>query len=81
MISAGILENSSNFGRSVAAMTDSNDNSILIVGAPKIDDGGPDHGAVYLLFLSDTGTVKSFTKISDTLGSFTGIYLLFILLT
>jgi len=36
------------------------------------DDGGTDRGALYILFLNSDGTVKSFQKISDTEGGFTG---------
>jgi len=36
------------------------------------DDGGTDRGALYILFLNNDGTVKSFQKISDTEGEFTG---------
>jgi len=45
----------------------------LAVGAILDDDGGTDRGAVYVLFMKSDGTVKSFQKISDTEGGFTGI--------
>ncbi len=44
----------------------------LAVGATRDDDGGEDHGAVWVLFLNTDGTVKSHQKISDTEGGFTG---------
>ena len=45
----------------------------LAVGAILDDDGGSDRGAVYILFLTTSGTVSSYQKISDTVGAFTGI--------
>ena len=42
----------------------------LAVGAYRDDDGGTDKGAVYILFLNDDATVKSYQKISDTAGNF-----------
>jgi len=44
----------------------------LVVGAYEDDDGGIDRGALYILFLNNDGTVKSFQKISDTEGGFSG---------
>lgn len=44
----------------------------LAVGAGRDDDGGTDRGAVYVLFLSNTGTVLTVQKISETQGNFTG---------
>ena len=44
----------------------------LAVGAPLDDDGGTDHGAIWILFLNGDGTVKGHQKISDTEGGFTG---------
>ncbi|OVE82188.1 hypothetical protein BVY03_01465 [bacterium K02(2017)] len=63
------------FGRSVASMGDVNGDSVpdIAVGAYYDDDGGTDRGAVYIIFLNNDGTVKSFQKISDTEGSFTGV--------
>jgi len=40
----------------------------IAVGAVGDDDGAADCGAVYLLFLSSTGTVTSLQKISDTVN-------------
>ena len=45
----------------------------IAVGSYKDDDGGQDRGAVYIIFLNDDGTAKSFQKISDTAGGFDGI--------
>ncbi len=45
----------------------------LAVGAINDDDGGPDRGAVYILFLNSAGTVIAQQKISDLQGGFTAI--------
>jgi hypothetical protein len=37
------------------------------------DDGGNDHGAVYVVFLNAAGGVVSYQKISDTAGNFDGL--------
>ena len=60
------------FGRSVASIGDIDGDGIvdLAVGAPFDDDGGSDHGAVYILFLNADGTVRAKQKISDTEGGF-----------
>ena len=42
----------------------------LAAGAERDSDGGTNHGAVYILFLTTSGTVSSYQKISDTAGSF-----------
>ena len=42
----------------------------IAVGAPGGSDGGSGRGAVYILFLTPTGTVSAYQKISDTEGSF-----------
>jgi len=44
----------------------------LAIGAPGDDDGGPDRGAVWILFLRQDGTVRDTQKISDTDGNFDG---------
>jgi hypothetical protein len=72
------MDNTDQFGLSVSAMADSNDDGVgdLAVGANWDDDGGTDRGAFYVLFMASTGVVKSFRKVSDTIGSFTGIIFL-----
>ena len=44
----------------------------IAVGAIGDDDGGTDRGCVYVMFLTATGSVLSYQKISDTQGNFTG---------
>jgi len=74
------LHNDDKFGSAVAALGDLNNDGILdiVVGASQDDDGcipntgEYDKGAVWILFLNTDGTVKSFQKISDTAGGFTG---------
>ncbi len=70
----GVLDNSDNFGWSVASLGDLDGDGVgdLAVGAIRDDDGGLGRGAVWVLFLNTNGTVKSHQKISDTQGSFTG---------
>ena len=71
----GILDDSDRFGNSVASLGDLDGDGVddLAVGAVRDDDGGSNHGAVWVLFLNTDGTVKSHQKISDTEGGFTGI--------
>ena len=70
----GILDNSDNFARSVAALGDLDGDGVadLAVGATHDDDGGFSRGAVWVLFLNPDGTVKSHQKISDAEGGFAG---------
>jgi len=69
------LGNADEFGSSVAGLGDLDGAgpsvAALAVGAIGDDDGGTDRGAVYILYLSATGTVLSYQKISDTQGGFT----------
>ena len=62
------------YGRSVAAIGDIDGDGIndIVVGAHLDDDGGTDRGAVYVQFLNADGSIKSYQKISDTQGGFTG---------
>ena len=63
-------------------MADSNGDGVgdLAVGAYQDDDGGVDKGAIYVLFMASTGVVKSFQKVSNTMGSFTGDIFIFLLI-
>jgi RHS repeat-associated protein len=69
----GILGNSDQFGVSIAAIGDLNRDGImdLAVGANLDDDGGEDHGAIWILLMNTDGTVSAHQKISDTDGGFT----------
>jgi len=69
------LDNNDWFGQSSVSLGDLDGDGIidLAVGAAKDDDGPSDAGAVWILFQSADGTVKSNQKISDTQGNFTGV--------
>ncbi|MBW8060771.1 MAG: hypothetical protein FVQ78_10770, partial [Solirubrobacterales bacterium] len=71
----GILDNNDYFGHGVTKIGDLDGDGIydIAVSAHWDDDGGTDRGAVWILFLNINGTVKSYQKISDTQGSFSGI--------
>ena len=60
------------FGTSVDGIGDLNGDGVLdiVVGAGRDNDGGPNRGAVWVLFLNTNGTVSSSQKISDTQGNF-----------
>ncbi len=70
----GTLSDFDRFGSSVASLgeLDGDGTTDLAVGAQLDDDGGPDRGAVWVLFMKTDGTVKGQQKISDTAGSFSG---------
>jgi hypothetical protein len=70
----GSLSDSDLFGHRVKSIGDHDGDWIgdLAVGAWRDDDGGPNRGAVWILFLNPDGTVKSHQKISDTEGGFVG---------
>jgi hypothetical protein len=76
VIMLGQLADSDNFGEDVAFLGDldgaGSSAGALAVCAVRDDDGGLDRGAVYVLFLSSSGTILSRQKISDTEGDFTG---------
>jgi hypothetical protein len=69
----GGLDDLDFFGRSVSALGDVDRDGItdLVVGAAGDSDGGPGHGALWVLFMNSDGTVKAHQKISDTEGGFT----------
>ena len=58
------------FGSSLASIGDLDGDGItdLVVGAVSDDTGGTNRGAVYVLFLNSTGTVREFAKIADSTG-------------
>jgi CSLREA domain-containing protein len=70
----GPLQNSDQFGIEVAGLDDVDGDGIvdIAVGAWLTDDGGPERGAVYVLYLNADGTVRAEQKISSTSGGFTG---------
>lgn len=70
----GPLDNLDDFGVSVGALGDWNNDGVedVIVGARRDDDGGPDRGALYMLMLNTNGTVSGQYKISSTAGNMTG---------
>ncbi|MFH1320903.1 MAG: T9SS type A sorting domain-containing protein [Bacteroidota bacterium] len=75
----GTLDNSDLFGVAVAPLVslgdlDGDGVTDLAVGADVDDDGGYNHGAIWILFLNTDGTVKSHQKISDTEGNFTATF-------
>jgi len=73
----GLLSSSDRFGYSVASIGDLDGDHIadIAVGAIGDDDGGTDRGAVWILFMNTNGTVKTYQKISDLDGGFTGVLL------
>ncbi len=70
----GTLDNSDWFGSAVTGLGDLDGDLTedLAVGARLDGDGGPQRGAVWMLFLNGDGTVKTAQKISDTAGGFQG---------
>jgi hypothetical protein len=70
----GAFNDKDDFGTSVAGLGDLDGDEVpdLAVGVRRDDDGGVDHGAVWILFLNTDGTVKAQQKISSLAGSFTG---------
>ncbi len=71
----GQIDDRDEFGVSLEMVGDLDGDSVvdLAVGAFVDDDGGPDRGAVWILFLQRNGQVKGFQKISSTQGGFTGV--------
>ncbi len=70
----GALDFDDLFGRALAALGDFDGNGVedLAVGAIRDSDGGPDRGAVWILYLNSDGTVSSHQKISSLEGGLTG---------
>ena len=71
---AGPLDNEDRFGNSLVRLGDLNADGVteLMVGAEWDSDAGIHHGAVWVLFLDTDGTVRSYQKINEILGGFSG---------
>ncbi len=70
----GHFDDSDFFGWDVTAIGDLDNDGVsdIAVGAPGDDDGGPDKGAVWVLFMENNGMIKFHQKISEETGQFTG---------
>lgn len=67
-----LLADGDHFGSSLAVVGDFNNDGRqeLAVGANQNDDGGPNRGAAYILFLTKLGEVISSSQISQNAGNF-----------
>lgn len=72
----GPIDDHDRFGISACALgdLDLDGTTDIAVGAYRDDDGGLDHGAVYVLFLNPDGTVKAQQKISQTSGGLAAVF-------
>ena len=72
----GALESGDGFGSTLVGPGDLDGDGVpdLIVGAGGDDDGGPDRGAGWILFLDRDGTVRDAQKISATVGGAVGTF-------
>ena len=70
----GDLDDGDRFGHALAGTGDINEDGVsdLVAGAPGDDEGGTDRGAVWMLFLNDTGGVRDEQKLADGSGGFGG---------
>ncbi|MEQ9188495.1 MAG: LamG-like jellyroll fold domain-containing protein [Cryomorphaceae bacterium] len=68
------LPNSAQFGTAVGNVGDLNGDGIneLVVGAHRMGEGGSERGAVFILFMDSADSVQSVTKLSNTVGTFSG---------
>lgn len=71
----GLLDDGDNLGMSVAVVSDRNQDGIqdLVIGTPGDDDGGTDRGCIWVVNLNTNGTIQGNKKISDLVGSFSGV--------
>jgi hypothetical protein len=69
------IQNGDEFGSSLANMGDIDGDKVtdIMVGARLDDTGGPDRGAVYLVYLNRDGSVKGYTKIAQGTNGLTGL--------
>ncbi|MBL4652179.1 MAG: FG-GAP repeat protein, partial [Flavobacteriales bacterium] len=72
----GTLDPDDYFGTSCSKIGDIDGDGIddIAVGAIYDDDGGVNHGAVWIIFLNPDGSVKNFQKISDTQGGLVDVF-------
>jgi hypothetical protein len=70
----GTLDNGDNFGAALGTLGDFDGDGLadLAVGADRDDDGGPNRGAAWVIFLNADASVKEEAKVSATAGSFSG---------
>ncbi|MCX6256846.1 MAG: FG-GAP-like repeat-containing protein [Bacteroidia bacterium] len=69
------LSDDCRFGRTIAPIGDLNGDGVTDLAVSSIydNDGGIQRGAIYILFMTQDYTVKSWQKISNTQGNFTGV--------
>ncbi len=70
----GGLNDDDHFGSAVAGIGDYNGDGIVDIaaGADQDNDGGPNRGAVWIMFMDSDGELISKSKISSTAGNFSG---------
>lgn len=68
----GDLDPDDQFGRGLCVLGDLDLDGVPEIGVGSIrdDDGGRNRGAYWILFMRRDGTVRSYTKLSDTSGGF-----------
>jgi PKD repeat protein len=68
----GDLDPDDQFGRGIRVLGDLDLDGVpeIGVGAIRDDDGGRNRGAYWILFMRRDGTVRSYTKLSETSGGF-----------
>ncbi len=73
----GILADNDLFGSRTETIGDLDGDGVvdIVASGALNDDGGPNRGAIWILYLNSNGTVKSHQKISDLEGNFTGVLL------
>ncbi|PCH99135.1 MAG: hypothetical protein COB85_00675, partial [Bacteroidetes bacterium] len=71
----GGLNNGDNFGAGISAINDLDGNGVddILISSLYDDDGGPNRGAIRLLYLDNSGNVIAHMKISNTQGNFNGV--------
>jgi len=71
---AGLLDPGDELGACLAALGDLDGDGTpdLAAGAPRDDDGGPERGAVWVLFLRPDGGVRAHQKLSSIEGGLVG---------